>query len=226
MGALTIGTAARQAGVGVETIRFYERRGLIARPPKPPGAGFRRYAADTVHRIRFIRQAQQLGFSLRQIEELLSLEANPAADCSDVRRRALAKIEEVNTRINQLSEIRGALINLLAACPGSGALGACSILEALRVSESTSPDKPARLSRRPGRRGTMKTAIFRIEGMHCEGCVDTLKALLGAESGVYAAEVSLERGEARVLYDPKLADSQRLAATIEKSGYRVTGREP
>lgn len=72
----------------------------------------------------------------------------------------------------------------------------------------------------------MKTAIFRIEGMHCGGCVDTLKALLGAEAGVHAAEVSLERGEARVLYDPKLADPQRLAATIEKPGYRVTGREP
>lgn len=224
MDALTIGAAARQSGVGVETIRFYERRGLIRQPAKPPGVGRRRYAPEIVERVRFIRQAQQLGFSLRQIEELLSLEANPAADCSDVRRRTLAKIEEVNTRIDQLSEIRGALINLLAACPGSGALGACSILEALRVPEPTEPDKPARLSTRAGKRGTMKTAIFRIEGMQCAGCVDTLKGLLGAEPGVHAAEVSLERGEARVLYDPKLVDPQRLAATIEKPGYRVTGR--
>ena len=72
----------------------------------------------------------------------------------------------------------------------------------------------------------MKTVTFRIEGMHCGGCVDTLKALLNTEAGVYAADVSLERGEARVLYDPKLADPQRLAAAIEKPGYRVTGREP
>jgi len=125
---MTIGTAARQAGVGVETIRFYERRGLLEQPPKPSGAGIRRYAPETVQRVRFIRQAQQLGFSLRQIEELLSLEANPAADCSDVRLRALAKIEEVNARIGPLAEIRSALVRLLAACPGSGALGACSIL--------------------------------------------------------------------------------------------------
>jgi copper chaperone CopZ len=72
----------------------------------------------------------------------------------------------------------------------------------------------------------MKTVIFRVQGMHCNGCVDTLKALLGAEAGVYAADVSLERGEARVLYDPKVADPQRLAATIEKPGYRVTASEP
>lgn len=226
MKAMTIGAAARQSDVGVETIRFYERRGLIRQPTKPPGVGRRRYAPEIVERIRFIRQAQQLGFSLRQIQELLSLQANPAADCSDVRRRALVKIEEVDTRIKQLSEIRGALVRLLAACPGSGALGACSILEALRVPKPSKPDQPARPSRRAGKRGNMKSVTFRIEGMHCGGCVDTLKALLGAEAGVHAAEVSLERGEARVLYDPKLADPQRLAATIEKPGYRVTGREP
>ena len=226
MEAMTIGAAARQSGVGVETIRFYERRGLVRQPAKPPGVGRRRYAQEIVERIRFIRQAQHLGFALREIQELLSLQVNPAADCSDVRGRALVKIEEVNTRIAQLAEIRSALVRLLAACPGSGALGACSILEALRVPESAKPDKPARPSRRTGKRGNMKSVTFRIEGMHCGGCVDTLKTLLGAESGVHAAEVSLERGEARVLYDPKLADLERLAATIEKPGYRVTGREP
>jgi len=62
--------------------------------------------------------------------------------------------------------------------------------------------------------------------MHCGACVETLKALLGVEVGVHATEVSLERGEARVFYDPKLAGPQRLAATIEKPGYRVTAREP
>ncbi len=226
MEAMTIGAAARQSGVGVETIRFYERRGLIAQPSKPSGVGRRRYAPEIVERIRFIRQAQQLGFALREIQELLSLQANPAADCSDVRRRALVKIEEVNARIAQLAEIRSALVRLLAACPGSGELGACSILEALRVSESAKPAQPAHRARRLGKRGNMKTVTFRIEGMHCDGCVDTLRALLGAEAGVGAIEVSLERREARLLYDPELTDADRLAATIEKPGYRVTGREP
>ena len=226
MDTFTIGLAARQAGVGVETIRFYERRGLIERPPKPPGAGSRRYAADTVHRIRFIRQAQQLGFTLRQIEELLSLQANPTADCSDVRRRALAKIEEVSARIGQLAEIRSALVRLLAACPGSGALGACSILEALRVATPPDADKLARPSRRAGKRGSMKTVSFRIEGMHCEGCAKTIEALLGAEPGVQRAVVSLQRREAQVLFDPDAADDARMIAAIERAGYKVVVTAP
>ena len=90
MSAMTIGNAAGAAGVGIETIRFYERNGLIEQPPKPAGGGFRVYPADTVRRVRFIRQGQELGFSLRQIGELLSLKADPATDCSDAGRRAQA----------------------------------------------------------------------------------------------------------------------------------------
>jgi len=131
MTAMTIGIAARKAGVGVETIRFYERKGLIDQPLKPTFGGFRIYPEDAVRRIRFIRQAQDLGFSLREIEELLSLRADPAADCSHVRERATTKREEVDRKIAQLERIRGALEELIAACPGRGALRACSILGAL-----------------------------------------------------------------------------------------------
>jgi len=205
----------------VETIRFYERRGLIERPPKPSGAGIRRYAPETVRRVRFIRQAQQLGFTLRQIEELLSLEANPAADCSDVRLRALAKIEEVNARIGQLAEIRSALVRLLAACPGSGALGACSILDAMRAGEPVNPENPPRPKRREGKRGAMKTTTFRIEGMHCDGCAKTIEALLGVEAGVESAAVSYRNREARVTFDPAALDEARIAAAIERAGYKV-----
>lgn len=135
MAAMTIGKAARKAGVGIETIRFYERRGLIAQPPKPMAAGFRVYPEQTVQRIRFIRQAQELGFSLREIDELLSLRADPSADCSDVRERAAAKLEEVDRKMEQLGQIRTALEALIAACPGTGALRACSIMEALTDAE-------------------------------------------------------------------------------------------
>lgn len=221
MESMTIGAAASQSGVGVETIRFYERKGLIAQPPKPPVAGQRRYTREIVERIRFIRQAQHLGFALREIQELLSLQANPAADCSDVRRRALVKIEEVDARMTQLAEIRSALVRLLAACPGSGALGACSILEALRVSTPPDSDKLARPSRRAGKRGNMKTAILKIEGMHCEGCAQTIEALLGAEPGVRRAAVSFQAREAQVLFDPKAADDARIVAAIERAGYKV-----
>ncbi len=131
MNNLTISKAATKAGVGVETIRFYERKGLIEQPPKPLDTGFRVYPEETVQRVRFIRQAQEIGFSLREIAELLSLRADPSADCSDVREQATMKLEEVNRKITQLEEIRGALEDLIAACPGRGAIRACSIMESL-----------------------------------------------------------------------------------------------
>ncbi len=127
----TIGKAAKRAGVGVETIRFYERKGLIEQPLKPEDGGYRTYPIETVQRIKFVRQAQEIGFSLREIEELLSLRADPSADCSDVRERAVAKLEEVDRKMEQLGRIRSALNELIAACPGRGALRACSIMETL-----------------------------------------------------------------------------------------------
>lgn len=128
--AITISRAAERAGVGVETIRFYERRGLIAQPPRPRSGGYRFYDEAVVERIRFIRQAQELGFSLREIADLLLLRADPSADCGDVRVQAVAKREDVDRKIAQLQHIRAALDALIASCPGGGALRACSIIDA------------------------------------------------------------------------------------------------
>lgn len=133
MRALTIGTAAREAGVGVETIRFYEREKLIERPLKSNGAGVRRYSSETVARIRFIREAQQLGFSLREIRELPALRADPSADCSRVREQALTKLHEVHDKIERLRQIGSALETLITACPAQGSLQACSIIDALEL---------------------------------------------------------------------------------------------
>jgi MerR family mercuric resistance operon transcriptional regulator len=127
---MTIGQVARRVGCGVETIRFYERQGLIEQPSKPD-AGYRRYPDETIERVRFIRRAQNLGFSLREIEELLSLRADPLADCADVRRRASAKLQEAERKIAELERICEALGRLISACPGQGALRACSILDAM-----------------------------------------------------------------------------------------------
>ncbi len=140
---MTIGQVARSAGVGVETVRFYERRGLVARPPKPLDGSSRRYPAEAIGHIRFIRQAQGLGFSLREIEELLLLRADPATDCADVRERAVAKLEHVRGKIEELERLRRALETLIAACPGSGALRACAIMEALarRGAEASPHDR-------------------------------------------------------------------------------------
>lgn len=143
MTGLTIGGLAVAAGVGVETIRFYERKGLIARPRRPE-RGFRAYPNEAVRRIRFIRQAQQLGFSLKEIEELLALRADPATDCADVQRRASAKLVEVERKMAQLQRIRAALETVIAACPASGTLDGCSIIEALESNVSDADeDRPS-----------------------------------------------------------------------------------
>ena len=136
MQATTIGKAARKAGVGVETIRFYERKGLIEQPRKPQDSGFRVYPEETVRRIVFIRQAQAIGFSLREIEELLELRAEPATDASDFRKQALAKRNEVELKVANLQSILKALDELICACPGQGSVRNCSILEALEQNES------------------------------------------------------------------------------------------
>lgn len=128
---LTIAKAAREAGVGVETIRFYERRGLIEQPLKPRNSGFRVYSPEQIRRIKFIRQAQQIGFSLKEIQELLALRADPKADCSMVRRQAIAKRDEVRHKVAQLHRIGAALEALIAVCPGCGGLEACTILDTL-----------------------------------------------------------------------------------------------
>ncbi len=130
MKSLTIGGAARQAGVNVETIRFYERRGLIEQPPKPDRA-FRRYSLEIVRRVRFIREAQELGFSLREISDLLELRADASANCDDVRQQALTKRMDVQNKIRKLVRIEKALEQLIASCPKEGKLANCPIIAAL-----------------------------------------------------------------------------------------------
>jgi MerR family transcriptional regulator, copper efflux regulator len=130
---MTIGKVADVVGVGVETIRFYERRKLIEQPPRPREGGYRIYSDTTVKRLHFIRRAQELGFSLREIAELLALrdaESNQA-DASDVRQRAMAKLHDVDQKIEQLRRIRQGLAALVDCCPGQGPLQCCSIFDAL-----------------------------------------------------------------------------------------------
>lgn len=137
MKTMTISKIAKQAGVGVETVRFYERKGLVDQPPKPSSGGFRIYPAETAERIRFIRQAQELGFSLREIKELLSLRTDPETDCADVRLRAQVKLDEINRKMAQMKGIQTALKKLITACPGQGALQVCSIIDAIAGPETT-----------------------------------------------------------------------------------------
>ena len=132
---LTIGKVAKRAGVGVETVRFYERKGVIAQPPKPRDRGVRIYPEETVDRIRFIRNGQNLGFSLKEIDELLSLRAEPGTECSDIRNRAQKKLTEVNEKIERLEIMSTALEQLISECPGKGGVNICAIINALEDDE-------------------------------------------------------------------------------------------
>ena len=131
MSSLTIGKLAKQVGMGVETLRYYEGRGLI-KPRERTASGYRIYDEEAQRRLRFIRRAQALGFSLSEIADLLSLSGHPDASAAEVKSLALAKIEDVESRIEDLKRMRSALSALECRCPGdAGTRSECPILAAL-----------------------------------------------------------------------------------------------
>ena len=127
-GLLTIGKLARAAGVGVETIRFYERKGLIEQPRRP-STGARRYAAQAAERVTFIKQAQELGFTLAEIKELLALRLDPGTSCAEVKSRAEEKIADIESKMDRLRHMREALAEITKSCSGSGPTSECPILD-------------------------------------------------------------------------------------------------
>jgi MerR family mercuric resistance operon transcriptional regulator len=129
---LTIGKVARNAGLAIDTVRYYEREGLIEKPARS-AAGYRRYEPEVVLRLRFIRQAKELGFTLSEIRELLALKVAAGKSCADVRARAEAKIADIEQRITQLNRMKRALAKLAAACSGRGPTSECPILDAMET---------------------------------------------------------------------------------------------
>jgi len=125
---LTIGTLAKRAGVSVETIRYYQRRDLLQEPAKPPG-GFRLYTPDTVKRVRFIKRAQALGFTLDEITGLLALDERKA--CLETRGIAAHKLELIEEKIADLTKMRKALSRLVRACDASSSSAPCPIIHLL-----------------------------------------------------------------------------------------------
>jgi len=130
MGGLTIGKVARETGVGIETLRFYERKGLIAEPLRR-ASGYRDYPPDVVERVRFIKRAKELGFSLREVAEMLSLRVEAGRTCADVLARTNAKIAEIKHKRRELERMQSALEQLASHCSGKGPTGECPILDAL-----------------------------------------------------------------------------------------------
>lgn len=136
MAVLTIGRLARDAGVNHETVRYYERRGLLPRPTRNR-AGYRQYLPETVQRLRFIKRAQGVGFTLEEIEDLLALRVQRGRGCDAVEREARGVIARVESRIAELERMRTALEKLVAACRQRRATEECPILEALEEPEES-----------------------------------------------------------------------------------------
>jgi len=128
--ALTIGQVAAAAGVNIQTLRYYERRGLVP-PTRRSASGYRQYSDDAVSRLRFIKRAQELGFSLAEIRELLGLRIRSASACHVVERRTRSKIAVVQTKLRELERLKRTLENLAAACAARRPTDDCPILEAL-----------------------------------------------------------------------------------------------
>lgn len=127
MKGLTIGQVAKKAQVNIETIRYYERQGLIPSPPRRE-SGYRQYPDGTVARVQFIKRAQDLGFSLKEISELLSLQVGPDATCGDVKKMADGKLVEIEGKIHSLERMKAALTRLVQTCEESRQAEECPIL--------------------------------------------------------------------------------------------------
>jgi len=128
MGQITIGALAKEARVNLQTIRYYEREGLIAEPPRT-ASGYRMFSPASVRRVRFVKHAQELGFPLAEIKGLLALRVDAKTSCTEIRQRTRTKIVDVQNKIRALQAIKKALERLTATCNGSGPVSECPILE-------------------------------------------------------------------------------------------------
>ena len=147
MQSLTIGQLAAEVGVNVETIRYYQRRNLFPSPKRLPGRT-RRYGGDAVMRLRFIKCAQRLGFTLREVDDLLEL-LEPMS-CSKTRKIAAEKLQQVDERIRELQNLRKEFTQLLAACDANADESRCPIIERLAQQRPATTCSPVVANERCG----------------------------------------------------------------------------
>ena len=127
---MKIGDLARAAGVPIDTVRYYERQGLLPLPART-ASGYRQYGHDDAARLRFVRRAKALGFTLEEIRELLGLSARREADMAGMKAAAMQKLADIDDKLAELQRMRAGLDSLIASCPGHGALEHCPILDTL-----------------------------------------------------------------------------------------------
>jgi MerR family mercuric resistance operon transcriptional regulator len=130
METLTISRLAHLGGVNLETVRYYERRGLLPKPPRTQ-AGYRQFSPDIARRLRFIKRAQALGFSLDEVQELLALRIEPRKNRANIRARIQAKIADIDRKIAALTAMKATLLDLALRCEQCGPSADCPILASL-----------------------------------------------------------------------------------------------
>lgn len=130
MSLMSVSTLAKTAGVELSTIRYYERRGLV-KPFTRRSSGYREYNLEAVRRVRFIRHAQELGFSLDEVADLMALRMDVTGSCADVRLRAQRKVDDIGGKIISLNRMRSALEKLIESCSSDAPSFECPILEAI-----------------------------------------------------------------------------------------------
>ncbi|MCR4290021.1 MAG: heavy metal-responsive transcriptional regulator [Candidatus Scalindua sp.] len=131
---IQIGKVAKRSGVGVETVRYYEREGLIPEPDRS-ASGYRLYSETVVKQVQFIQHAKTLGFSLKEIGELIALKTTSGATCKSVRVKATAKVENIQHKIDSLEKMKAALLPLIDECQANKPISDCPILNALDESD-------------------------------------------------------------------------------------------
>ena len=144
---MTIGELAKQAGVNVQTIRYYERVGLFAPTHRWPGSGYRDFDDDALLRLRFIRSAKELGFTLREIKELIGLRVLPGESCAEVKHLLELKREEIDRRMKEMKRLRRTLEELIVACGRRRNKSGCPALWAIATAVAS---RPRRVSKNPG----------------------------------------------------------------------------
>ncbi|MBE9516508.1 MAG: MerR family DNA-binding transcriptional regulator [Proteobacteria bacterium] len=136
MSSLTIGQVARQADISVETIRFYEQKGLIPKADRTE-SGYRQYQTATINLLKFIQRAKGVGFTLNDISDLLTLRADPDSCCADIMVRAKIKLEEIDNKIIELTRIRDSLQDMTSNCNGNDDVSDCPIIESFENTGQT-----------------------------------------------------------------------------------------
>ncbi len=129
---MQIGAVAKQCGIGVETVRFYEREGLISEPSRSV-SGYRQYSEIVLKQIQFVQYAKSVGFSLKDIRELLKLKHRPDTTCEEARSKLLDKVDEIQQKITALEKMKAMLLPLIDQCQADGKLADCAVLQTLET---------------------------------------------------------------------------------------------